>query len=85
MTIVVRPQAHHAATNDDGAIERLTLRYNTAYVVYRHLVDENAEHCLSGGRLSQQARYEEEVAFEELDSARYALLEAAAQAYPTIH
>jgi len=42
--------------------------------------------CLSyGGKLSRQAQLEEELASDELDSARYALLNAAALADPTIH
>jgi hypothetical protein len=84
MTIVIRARAPLASANDD-VIAALTLRYKAAYAVYRYLVDENADLCMTGGRLSKRARYEEELAFEELDSARHALLRAAARAYPTIH
>jgi hypothetical protein len=84
VTIVVRPQAPDS-TIDDDAVERLTLRYSAAYAVYHYLTDKNSELWLSGGRPSKRARDEEEQAFEELDSARHALLGAAACAYPTIH
>lgn len=80
--IVVRAPA---SSDHDEVIAALTLRYQEAYAEYRYLADENAEMCMTSGRLSPQARYEEERAFEALDSARYALLGAAAQAYPTIH
>ena len=84
MTIVVRSRAPLASADDD-VIAALTLRYQAAYAVYRGLVDEHAALTMTGGRLSDHARYEEELAFEALDSARHALLGAAARAYPTIH
>jgi len=74
-----------ASPPSDDVIEQLTIRYIDAFAEYRDIVDKNAELNLTGGRLSAQARLEEELAFEELDSARYALLSAAAQAHPTIH
>ena len=83
MTIVVRQGAHDPTMDD--AVERLTLRYRVAYAVYQDCVDANAQLRMSGGRPSVQARHEEEEAFEALDSARHALLGAAAAAYPTIH
>ena len=49
------------------------------------LVVKNAELNLTSGKLSPQAQLEEELALDELDSARYALLNAAAQANPTVH
>lgn len=70
---------------DDGMVERLTLRYETAFAEYQDIVVKNTELNLTGGKLSRQAQFEEEVALDELDSARYALLNAAAQAHPTIH
>ena len=85
MTIVVRPQAQDQAADFDDAVERLTVRYNAAYAVYHYLSDKNSQMWLNGGRPSTQSRYEEELAFDELDSARHALLGAAARAYPTIH
>lgn len=69
----------------DDAVELATLRYNIAFAEYQGVVDENTELILSGGRPSRLARLEEERAFEELDSARYALFNAAAVAFPTIH
>jgi hypothetical protein len=74
-----------ASPPSDDVIKRLTIRYVDAFAEYRDIVDKNAELNLTGGRPSEQARLEEELAFEELDSARYALLSAAAQADPTIH
>ena len=85
MTIVVRPQVQDQAKDVDDAVERLTVRYNAAYAVYHYLSDQNSKMWMTGGRPSTQARYEEELAFEELDSARHALFGAAARAYPTIH
>ena len=66
-------------------VDALTLRYRTAFEQYQDIVDKNAEASLMGDKPSPQAQLEEERAFDALDSARYALLDAAAQAYPTIH
>jgi hypothetical protein len=71
-------------THDD-VVERLTLRYQVAFAEYQDVVVKNTELNMTGGSLSPQAQHEEELAFDELDSARYALLNAAALAYPTIH
>jgi pentose-5-phosphate-3-epimerase len=68
-----------------GNVEVLTLRYKTAFDEYQDIVDKNAELSLMGDKPSQQAQQAEERAFDELDSARYALLDAASLAYPTIH
>jgi hypothetical protein len=73
------------ATISDDIVGLATLRYNEAYTLYRVLVDKNAELAMTGGKPSKQARREEERAFEELDCALDALLNAAAKAYPTIH
>ena len=69
----------------DDAVERLTSRYQAAFADYQDVVVKNTELNLTSGKLSQQAQREEELALEELDSARYALLDAAAQANPTLH
>lgn len=69
----------------DDAVERAMVRYNAAYACYEDVVDSNTFLTLSGVRPSPLARLEEERAFEELDSARYALFTAAAVAFPTIH
>lgn len=69
----------------DDVVERLTLRYQAAFAEYQDVVVKNTELNMTRGRLSQQAQDEEELAFDELDSARYALLNAAALANPTIH
>ena len=71
-------------THDD-VVERLTLRYQVAFAEYQDVVVKNTELNMTGGSLSPQAQREEELAFDELDSARYALLNAAALADPTIH
>lgn len=78
------PESAHCPSMDD-AFELLTLRYQAAFVEYRWLVDRNAGLNLRGDRLSEPARHEEERAFEQLDVARSALLDAAAQAHPTVH
>jgi len=70
---------------DDGVVEQLTLRYQVAFAEYQDVVVKNTELNLTGGKLSRQAQLEEELASDELDSARYALLNAAALADPTIH
>ena len=70
---------------DDDAVERLTSRYQAAFADYQDVVIKNAELNLTSGKLSQRAQQEEERALDELDSARYALLDAAAQANPTVH
>lgn len=69
----------------DDAVELAMLRYKLAYAEYQDVVDRNNELNLSGGRPSPRARLDEELAFEELDSARHALFIAAAEAFPTIH
>ena len=70
---------------DDDVLGRMTARYEAAFAEYQDLVIKNTELNMTGCGLSPQARREEELAFDELDSARYALLNAAALAYPTIH
>lgn len=70
---------------DDGVVARLTLRYQVAFAEYQDVVVKNTEVNLTSGKLSRQAQREEELAADELDSARYALLNAAALAHPTIH
>ena len=69
----------------DDVVERLTLRYQTAFAEYQDVVVKNTEINMTRGSLSRQAQREEELACDELDRARYALLDAAALAYPTIH
>ena len=69
----------------DDPVELATLRYKAAYVEYRGVVDKNAEVSMCGDKPSEDALLEEERAFDELDSARYALFSAAAVAFPTIH
>jgi len=78
------PESAQCSSFDD-ALELLTLRYQAAFVQYRGLVDRNTGLNLSGDRPSVRALHEEERAFEELDVARSALLDAAAQAHPTVH
>lgn len=73
-----------AAASDD-AMELATLRYKAAFEEYQGAVERNAEQNLDGGKLSRRALLEEERAFQELDGARYALLNAAALADPTLH
>jgi hypothetical protein len=80
--LVVRA-AFHDPEND--AIDLFSVRYRAAYEVYQQVVDRNADLCLSGGKPSDAALQDEERAFDELDCARHALLDAAALAYPTIH
>ena len=71
--------------SDDDVVERLTSRYQAAFADYQDVVVKNAELNLTSGKLSPQAQLEEELALDELDSARYALLNAAAHANPTVH
>ncbi len=66
-------------------VARLTMRYRAAFEEYRGIVAKNAHLNLTGGKPSPQAQLDEERAFQELDSARQALLDAAAQADPTVH
>jgi hypothetical protein len=80
---VSQPPAREPALED--AVRLLTRRYQVAYQQYQRIVDENAELNRTGNTLSEQALLDEERAFEELDVARHALLEAATQAYPTVH
>jgi hypothetical protein len=83
MRAVFRPLREFPSMSNN--LEVLTLRYTTAFEEYKGIVDKNAELSLTGGKPSEQALLQEERAFEELDSARQALLDAAAQAYPTLH
>jgi hypothetical protein len=69
----------------DDPVELATLRYKAAYAQYRGLVDKNAEVSMTGTKPSEGALLDEERAFDELDSARYALFNAAAVAFPTVH
>jgi hypothetical protein len=69
----------------DDAVERLTLRYRAAFDEYRSIVDKNAELFRTGDKPSEQAQLAEERAYDELDSARYALLGAAGLMDPTLH
>lgn len=78
-----RPHAEQVPS--DGAVEVVTLRYRTAFDVYQDVVGTNTELTLRGCKPSELAHLEEERAFEELDCARYALMAAAALAYPTVH
>ena len=77
-------QAFHDSQNDE-AVDIMTVRYKAAYAQYQQRVDENRNLYLSGCRPSHEARRDEERALDELDCARHALLDAAALAYPTIH
>jgi len=70
---------------DDEVVERLTLRYEVAFALYQGVVVKNTELNMTSGSLSRQAQREEELASDELDSARYALLNAAALVRPTMH
>jgi hypothetical protein len=69
----------------DAVVETLTLRYRAAFARYQGLVRDNTALSLSGGRPSVKALLAEEEAFEDLDGARHALLDAAARANPSIH
>ena len=83
MKAVFRPMTEFPSMNNNVAA--LTLRYRVAFKEYQGIVDKNAELNLTGGKPSEQALVAEERAFEELDSARQALLDAAAEACPTVH
>lgn len=83
MKAVFRPMTEFPST--DNNVARLTLRYRTAFAEYRGIVAKNAHLNLTGGKPSPQAQLDEERAFQELDSARQALLDAASQAHPTLH
>jgi hypothetical protein len=80
--LIVR-EAFHDPEND--AVDVHSVRYKAAYEVYQQLVDKHANLYFSGGKPSDAARQDEERAFDELDCARHALIDAAALAYPTIH
>ena len=69
----------------DDAVETAMVRYKTAFAGYQDVVDKNAELNMCGYKPSPRARLEEELAYDELDSARHALFTAAAVAFPTIH
>jgi hypothetical protein len=81
--LVLRQGTEDAAANE--AFARLIVRYNAAFALYQCHVDRNAELSLNGDKPSQWALDEEELAFDELDRARHALLDAGALAHPTIH
>ena len=78
-----RMQAQSLTGNDP--VEVATLRYKAAYLEYHDVMDKNAELSMDGGKPSQESMLQEEAAFEKLDSARQALLEATALAHPTVH
>ena len=78
-----RLQAQSLTGNDP--VEVATLRYKAAYLEYHDVMDRNAELSMDCGKPSQESMLQEEVAFEKLDSARQALLEATALAHPTVH
>ena len=69
----------------DDAVETAMVRYRMAFAEYQDLFEKNAELTMTGNTLSPRARLEEELAYDELDSARHALFTAAAVAFPTIH
>lgn len=69
----------------DDTFDVLTTRYRAAVVQYQHLMNKNARLNLSGDKPSAQQLLDEERAFEELDCARHALLDAATLANPTVH
>jgi hypothetical protein len=84
----VKPTVHRLGTRDpaiDDTFKLLTARYRVAYEQYQGITDKNAELSLTGSRPSEEALLDEERAFDELDVARHALLDAASQAYPTVH
>jgi methylaspartate ammonia-lyase len=83
MKTSIAREAFHDPESD--AVDLLSARYAAAYDVYQQLVDEHADLYLSGSKPSDAAVQEEERAFDVLDGARQALLDAAARAYPTIH
>lgn len=84
MKISFFPESADGSSMDD-TLDLLTLRYQEAFAQYRCLADRNSRLNLSGDRPSERARHEEERAFERLDVARNALLDAAARAHPTVH
>jgi hypothetical protein len=69
----------------DDDVERLMLRYEAAFAEYQDVVVKNTALNMMRGGLTREAQLEEEIAFDELDSARYALINAAALTNPTIH
>jgi hypothetical protein len=75
----------HARQSGDDAFELLTSQYRAAYTRYQGLTDKNTELSLTGGKPSAQARLDEECAFEQLDVARHALMNATALSRPTVH
>ena len=83
MKIVFQPMTRYPSIDDNVAL--LTVRYRNAFESYKGIADQNTQLNLTGGKPSKQALVEEELAFEELDRARQALLDAAAEAYPTVH
>jgi hypothetical protein len=81
MKAVFRPMKQYPGAN----VEALTVRYKAAFDQYQRIVDRNMELTLTGGRPSPDAALDEERAFDELDAARHALLDAAALVSPTLH
>lgn len=69
----------------DDTLALLTSRYKAAYNEYQAIMEMNNELALMGAKRAPQDVIDEERAFDRLDAARYALLNAAAQGYPTIH
>lgn len=78
-----RPNTHSPPA--EAVVEVLTVRYRAAFARYEGIVHQNTELTLTGGRPSVKALLEEEQAFEDLDGARHALLDAAARARPALH
>lgn len=74
-----------AAAPTDAGVAALTARYRAAFAKYQVIVRDNTALSLSGGRPSVKALLAEEEAFEDLDGARHALLDAAARAHPSVH
>jgi hypothetical protein len=69
----------------DDTFDVVTTRYRAAVLQYQHLTNKNARLNLSGDKPSAQQLLDEERAFDELDCARQALLDAAIEAHPTLH
>ena len=69
----------------DDTFDMFTKRYRVAVHQYQDLINKHARLNLSGSKPSPQQLLDEERAFEEIDSARYALLDAATLASPTLH
>ena len=78
-----RMKAQSLMSNDP--VEAAKLRYKAAYREYHDAVDKNAELRVDGVKPSEESILQEEAAFEKLDSAQHALLEAKALAHPSVH